>query len=137
MKIHSINFLLTSLLLFMLSVPAIAWECEDPKPGECYECRYGIWRTYGNCWGGCPDCQECEDCWCTWIGNCWLGCPDCESCINCYCECSSLCCDDSECPWCFECVDCVCKFNCAYVNCCPVGQFCCDGECCPVCCDGE
>ncbi len=127
MKIKSINIILPAyLMLFILAIPAIAWECEGPPPGECYKCRDGIWIPYGNCWSGCPDCTYCDDCWCLPYGNCWFGCSDCETCINCWCICTSQCCDDYDCLWCFECVDCVCKFNCAYVNCCPAGWFCCD-----------
>ena len=59
-----ITALLPCLLLFGLSVPAIAC-CEGQPPGECYTCEDGVWVEYGDCWGGCPDyCYQCVDCWC-------------------------------------------------------------------------
>jgi len=71
MKIKSITFLLAYLLLFILAIPAIAWDCEDPKPGDCYECEDGDWVQYGDCWGwgGCPPCNSCVNCWCEYQCN--------------------------------------------------------------------
>ena len=84
MKIRPLRAVLICLLSLSFIVPARAW----PPP--------------------CPDCYYWNGSSCVPYGNCWGGCPECESCVNCYCDCTSECCDDSDCTGCESCVDCAC-----------------------------
>jgi len=140
MKIKSITFLLASLLLFTLTIPAIACDCEGDPPGECYKCQDGDWVQYGDCWfwGGCPDCESCEDCWCSCTSECCGDsyCPDCYTCVGCHlCVCLAECgCLGYSCSSeCEECENCECQLK-AGAQCktslnCPMCYDCIDCKC--------
>ena len=110
MRTISISFLLSCFLLLSgLSTPAMA--CPPPDCGDCH-----TWD---------PNIKECVP-----YGDCWGGCPECESCVSCYCECTSECCTDLDCEYggegCESCVDCICEDDDSKCNSC---QNCSDGEC--------
>ncbi len=70
----------------------------------------------------CPDCYywDSGEAGCVPYGDCWGGCPNCESCVNCYCHCTSECCEDSHCSGCCTCSGCSCvdnDANCSQENC--------------------
>ena len=129
-----IAVLLTCLLLFGLSIPAIAC-CEGEPPGnpDCYKCEDGAWvlkdwaecgtdsHCTGDCHGDCVDCEcedddtECTGCDVCEDGECVWDCPQDYSCCDttCYDPDVKKCCTDSV-PY--------------YL--CNLDQICCYGICC-------
>jgi len=102
-------------LLFILAVPAQAWE-------NCPPCKYWdsgqekcVCRSDG---ASCGGCCECEDCSCVEKDSNCSGCCECEDCScvnkdsNCSgcCKCSGCSCEDrdSECTGCKSCSGCSC-----------------------------
>ena len=106
-----IAVLLTSVLLFRLTVPAIA--CPPLQCPDCTYEHYGECVPYGDCWGGCPSCESCVECYCDCIAECGCEgktCPTCESCVACSCECTAECgCEGKTCSGCCTCQNCSCE----------------------------
>jgi len=65
-------FTFCSLLLFRFTSQVTA--CGPPDCGECEGWNGEECVPYGDCWGGCPDCESCCDSW------------DCEHCVSGGCE---------------------------------------------------
>ncbi len=138
---------LPCLLLFSLTVPVIAWECDPPCEG-CRSCEAGVCVDDPDL---CIPCQNCED------GEC-VDDDDDDLCFGCE-RCSSSYCidDDTKCPpggppgECYDCDDGTCyddDSKCDAENCeecvggtcvssCPSGECCDDGTCVSSCPSGE
>ena len=101
-------FLAYLLLLSILVAPAIA--CPPPDCPDCYYFDGDDCVSYGNCWGGCPDCHSCVNCWCE---------DDCSGGQTC---CGGSCCDSAICK---TCVNGVCEWDCSLDNC----EQCANGSC--------
>ncbi len=125
--VRFVAFFPLCLLLFILTVPAMAWDW--PCPDECYD-----WNGYdciliGECGVAdpCPgECCDCIDCECVGDDS---NCGNCQVCQNCNCvkDPTVECDDSSDCKTCYYCMpNCKCEL--------PYGSECgeddpCPGEC--------
>ena len=132
---------LTCLLLFSLSVPVIACEC-DPSCEGCQSCEAGVCVDdpslcipCQNCEGGeCVDdddlCFGCERCSFSYCIDDNTKCNSCQNCSggDCILKPTSECDEDSDCglPGCWNCVNCKCEYICNFLENCEV---CIGGEC--------
>ena len=116
MKIKFLTGLTCLLLLSSFAMPVIA--CPPPDCDDCYYWDGDDCVPYGDCWGGCPDCESCVYCWCEWQcgvgGNCCDGsCCYNACCNNVCCMYDEICCSNG-CQW--PCVEEDDETSCSAVN---------------------
>ena len=106
---------LPCLLLFSLTVPVIAWECDPPCEG-CRSCEAGVCVDDPDL---CIPCQNCEDGECVDDDELCFGC---ERCSFSYCIDENENCNTANCE---ECVGGICEVCSGDPN-----KICCDANCC-------